>query len=234
MPLLRHSGFRAPRDHHHSSGTGAHPAALDRREHLSRQRTGREGHHQLVGHLPEDRRAAETCRAEGKPEGAHHQSRPRQAAARRDRQGPVQGGQAPHSRRADLIAERDGFGGAPRPASRIQGTRHRLDHDLPQAERDRPRRRFHHGAARRRLGLDARLRGRPGLRGRHHPRHGRPLHRGSLPAANPEDRRDGLSGEELDLRASAPFRSQGGQGRLLPCARRRGGRGRPVVGRAGI
>ena len=38
--LQRHHRFRSARHHHHPSGAGADPAAVDRREHLSRQSAG--------------------------------------------------------------------------------------------------------------------------------------------------------------------------------------------------
>ena len=60
---------------------------------------------------------------------------------------------------------------------------HRLDPDLAQAERGRPRRRPHHGAARRPHRRQHRLPGRAGRGGPDHPQHGRPRPRPSLSAA---------------------------------------------------
>ena len=73
------------------------------------------------------------------PEHADHQSRRRQAAAGRDRQGAVQEGQAADPRRADREPQRDRQRRAARPAARVQGAGHHLDPDLAQAQRDSPR-----------------------------------------------------------------------------------------------
>ena len=144
---------------------------------------------------------------------AGHQSRRRQAAARGDRQGALQEGEAPDPRRADRKPEREGQRRASEPAAPVQGAGHLLDPDLPQAQRDLEGRRFHHRPARRRHRRDPRLPGGGGERGPHHPRHGRPHHGRPLPQARAEDRRDDLPGRELVGLSPAPQPCAGGQER---------------------
>ena len=82
--------------------------------------------------------------------------RRRQAAARRDREGAQQEGQAAHPRRADRGAQRERLAAPARPDPRPQGQGHRVDHDLPQAQRDRADRRRDHDHPRRQDDRDAR------------------------------------------------------------------------------
>ena len=68
--------------------------------------------------------------------------RRRQAAAGRDRQGAVEGGQAADPRRADRGAQRRRLRAPARPAARPARRGHHLRHHLPQAQRDRGDRRL--------------------------------------------------------------------------------------------
>ena len=157
MPLPRHPRQRAARHHHHPPGAGAGAAAVDRREHLPRQRAGdatasstgtlvRSGAAQLlrkVG-LKEDPDTLITNIGVGK-------------------QQLVEIAKALSKEVKLLILDeptaslsREGQRRAARPAARIQGAGHLLDPDLAQAQRDRQGRRQHHHPARRRDHRDAR------------------------------------------------------------------------------
>ena len=72
-----------------------------------------------------------------------------QAAARRDREGALQGGPAADPRRADRRAQRRGLRAPARPAARPARRGHHLRDHLAQAERDRRDRRLDHDPARR-------------------------------------------------------------------------------------
>ena len=109
---------------HHPPGAGAGADAVDRREHLPRQRAGH-GSASSTG-TPTRRAPARCCKKVGlqrRPRHADHQYRRRQAAAGRDRQGAEQGSQAADPRRADGQPVREGQPGAARPAARIQARR---------------------------------------------------------------------------------------------------------------
>ena len=101
--------------------------------------------------------------------------RRRQAAARRDRQGTVQEGEAADPRRADRGAQRRGQQAPARPHRRAQGSGPDLHHHLAQAQRGDAGRGHHHDPARRPDHRDAGRRRRT-HRGTHHPRHGGPRH----------------------------------------------------------
>ena len=176
-PLRRvqqHPRQRARRHRHHPPGARAHPGDVDRREHLPRQRDGQERRHQLARHPRQGARAARPRRPR---RGARHQDprhRRRQAAARRDRQGALQGRQAAHPRRADRRAQRGRLPAPARPhrGPALQGRD--LHHDQAQAQRDRADRRLHHHHPRRQVDRDAARQGGRRRREPDHPRHGRP------------------------------------------------------------
>ena len=116
------------------------PAALDRREHLPRQRAGHPRPHRLEPHQPRGRPSC--CDRVGlreNPVTPVRRHRRRQAAARRDRQGAVQGGQAADPRRADRGAQRRRLRPPARPAARPARRGHHLRDHLAQAQRDRRR-----------------------------------------------------------------------------------------------
>ncbi len=81
------------------------------------------------GRASRPRRAEGTARDEGRASGH------RQAAARRNRQGALEGGAPPHSRRADVIPQRERQRCAARTPQGFPRGRHFLDPDLAQAER---------------------------------------------------------------------------------------------------
>ena len=144
-PLQGHPVERARRDRDHPPGARADPRAVDHREHLPRQRGAWPRRHRLGDRAG---RVRPSCMARvglsGSPDELDQEHRRRQAAARGDRQGAVQGRAAAHPRRADLGAQRGGLGAPARPAARPAGQGHDLHHDQPQAERDRGDRRLDH------------------------------------------------------------------------------------------
>ena len=119
---------------HQGSG---YPRAVDRGEHLPGQRDGRRRRDRLGRGQPPGDRAAGPGRTAGEPPDPGQAPRHRQAAAGRDRQGPEQGRQAPDPRRADRRPERRRLPASPRPAQGTSGQGHHVDHDQPQAQRDR-------------------------------------------------------------------------------------------------
>ncbi len=186
-------------------------------------------HHRLEQGPPPRRRTAAQGRPARGPRHADHQYRHRQAAAGRDRQGARQGRQALDPRRADGVAVGKGQPGPARPAARVQGAGHDLDHDQPQAQRDQTHRRPDHGHPRRPVDRDH-------GQGRHHRgphRHldGRPLAGKSLPGPHAEDRRDHLRGEELVGLSPDPPRAADHQERQPVCPQGRGRRHRRPDGR---
>ncbi len=201
--VLQHPAERGRRHRDHPSGARPDPGALHRREHLPRQRDATRGRDQLGRGEPPRHRADRPRRPAGEPADSRQEPRHRQAAARRDRQGAQQGGQAPHPRRADRGAERRRLPAPPRPAERPAGQGHHLDHDQPQAERDRARRRRDHHHPRRADDRDAEGLRRERRRGPHHPRHGRPRPRAPVPRPHPRHRRGDVRGPRLDCHAPA-------------------------------
>ena len=154
--VRRHPRQRAPRHRHHPPGAGAVPAAVDRREHLPRQRAGHPRPDRLEPHQPRGRPSCWTGSGlRENPVTPVHRHRRRQAAARGDRQGAVQGGAAAHPRRADRGAQRRGLRAPARPAARPARRGHHLRDHLAQAERDRGDRRLDHDPARRPHDRDA-------------------------------------------------------------------------------
>ena len=87
------------------------------------------------------------------------------------------------------------------PARRPARPRHHLDHDQPQAQRDRADRRRHHDHPRRPDHRDAPGERRRRRRGPDHPRHGRPRPRPPLPAARVRPRRGAPRDPRLDRHA---------------------------------
>ena len=133
------------------------PLPVDRREHLPRQRAqSRGGLIDWNQTNVEARRAARAGRPRGEPRHADHAHRRRQAAARRDRQGALEGGEAPDPRRADRRAQRRRLRAPARPDPGPAGAGHHLDHHQPQAERDQEDRRLDHDHPRRQDDRDAR------------------------------------------------------------------------------
>ena len=164
------------------------PVPLHRGEHLPRQRARHARDHQLA------RDAARTppscCERVGlerEPADPDRRHRRGQAAARGDRQGAVQEGEAAHPGRADRRAERRGQRQAARPHPGAQGAGHHLHHHLAQAQRDRAGRRLRHDPARRPDHRDARREGGGDHRGPDHPRHGRPRPGPPLPRAHADE-----------------------------------------------
>ena len=113
------------------------------------------------------------------PTTPDHGHRRRQAAARRDRQGALQAGQAAHPRRADRRPQRRGLRPPARPDPAPQGPGHHVDHHQPQAQRDQEDRRLRHRHPRRQDHRDDRQATRC-HRGPHHQGHGRPRPREPL------------------------------------------------------
>ena len=180
---------------------------------------------------PAGHRAARPGRPAREPAHPGQAPRRRQAAARGDRQGAVQGGQAAHPRRADGRAQRRRLPAPARPAQGPAGQGHHLDHDQPQAQRDRAGRRRDHDHPRRPHHRDARRRRGRRRRGPDHPRDGRPRPRAPLPRARAGDRRRPL--RDLRLDGDAPARPRAGrhQGREPPRPARRDRRYRRPDGR---
>ena len=101
------------------------PRALDHREHLPRQRAEPRRRHRLergASGAPASCWPASGSRDD--PDTLDQEHRRRQAAARRDRQGAQQVGQAAHPRRADRRAQRVGLAAPARPDRRPQGQGH--------------------------------------------------------------------------------------------------------------
>ena len=127
-----------------------------------------------------------------------------QAAARGDRQGAVEEGEAAHPRRADGRAERRGQRQTPRPDPGVEGPGHHLDHHLAQAQRDPQGRRLGDDPARRAVHRDPRREGRGDHRGPDHQRHGRPRPRPPLPGAHPARRGGGRGAGPGDPQLDRP------------------------------
>ena len=182
-----HPRLRAARHRHHPPGARAEPVPVDRGEHLPRQRAGASaGVIDWNKTNARGRQAARPRRASRAPRHQDHRHRRRQAAARRDRQGALQAGQAAHPRRAHRGAERRRQRAPARPDPQPQGAGHHLDHHQPQAQRDRGDRRHHDDHPRRQDHRDPRhARGRAGHRGADHPRDGRALARQPVPGPRP-------------------------------------------------
>ncbi len=199
---------RAPRHHHHPPGAGARAAPVHRREHLPRQRAGDVGVIDWYVAFEPHARPAEEGGAQGVAQRADHQYRRRQAAARRDRQGARQAGEAADPGRADREPERERQRRAARPAARIPEAGHHLDHHLAQAQRDRPGRRQHHHPARRHDRGDDRLppRGRSAKARIIKSMVGREMS-DRYPPRDAEDRRDAVRGEGLVGRSPAARRA---------------------------
>ena len=87
--VLQHPAERSGRHRDHPPGARADPRAVDRREHLPRQRDGLRRRHQLGRGQPPGDRAARPGRPAGEPADPGQAPRHRQAAAGRDRQGAV-------------------------------------------------------------------------------------------------------------------------------------------------
>ena len=192
-----HPAERGGRHRHHPPGAGADPRAVDRREHLPRQRDRARRRHQLGPRQPPGHRAARPGRPRREPADPGQAPRRRQAAARRDRQGALQGGQAADPRRAHRRPQRRRLPAPARPAQGPAGQGHHLDHDQPQAQRDRADRRRDHDHPRRQDDRDARRRRGRRRRGPDHPRDGRPGPREPLPRARARDRRRALRAPRL-------------------------------------
>ena len=158
-------------------------------------------------------RGAEEGRPQREAQHAGHQSRRRQAATGRDRQGAVEGRQAADPRRADRLAQRGRQRRAAQAADRVPRPGHHLDPDLAQAQRAGQGRRFDHRAARRHHGRDDRLPQGEDQRRPDHQEHGRPRNVRPLSAPPAEDRREAVRDQELEGRAPAPRRPRSRQGR---------------------
>ena len=186
------------------------PVAVDRREHLPRQRAG----HPRADRLEPDatREAAQLLERVGlreNPVTRVTRHRRRQAAAGRDRQGAVQGGPAADPRRADRGAQRRGLRStcwtccagcgtraSPASSSRTSSTRSRRS---PTASRSCATARTIETLDMSATTVD---------RGPHHPRHGRPRPRPPVPAAHADDRRGGAARSRTGP-CTAPPRSGG-------------------------
>ncbi len=148
--VQRHPRQRSQGHRHHSPGARAEPLPLDRREHLPQQRgQGPARAHRLEQDQLGGRKAAGPGRAAREPDDQDPQHRCRQAAARRDREGAVEEGQAAHSRRADRGAQRRRLRSPARPHPAPQGTGHHVDHHQSQAQRDQEDRGLGHRHSRR-------------------------------------------------------------------------------------
>ena len=175
--------------------------------------------------------AARPGRPDGKPAHADLRHRRRQAAARRDRQGTVQEGEAADPRRADRGAQRRGQQAPARPDRRAPGSGPDLHHHLAQAQRGDADRGHHHDPARRPDHRDTGGR-RRSHRGTHHPRHGGPRHGRPLSrAGRPPHRRRRVRHRGLDRLPSARPAAQGGRRRVHQRPARRGRRPRRPDGR---
>ena len=185
---LRERDGGVPRPHrqrgqghrHHPPGARPQPVPVDRREHLPQQRAeGPRRPHRLEQDELRGVEAPRPGRPPREPDDEDHGHRRRQAAARRDRQGALEGGEAAHPRRADRRPQRRGLRSPARPDPAPQGAGHHVDHHQPQAQRDQEGRRLGHGHPRRQDDRDDReggCHGRP-----HHQGHGRPRPRAPLP-----------------------------------------------------
>ena len=156
------------------------PVPLHRGEHLPRQRAGQRAASSTGTRPTSKPPSCCTGSACTRTRSPSHRHRRRQAAARRDRQGALQGGQAPHPGRADRRAQRRRLGAPARPDPPAEGPGHHLHHHQPQAQRDQSDRRPRH----------------------HHPR--RQDHRDPRHAAEGDHARTGSSrawsGRDLDSR----------------------------------
>ena len=145
------------------------------------------------------RRAAAARRPEGQPGHQDRRHRCRQAAARRDREGALEGGEAPHPRRAHRRAERRRLRAPARAHPLAAGRGHDGDHHQPQAQRDQGDRGQGHDHPRRQDHRDARHAGRRRVRGPDHPRDGRPRPVEPVPRARePRHRRGTAADRGLD------------------------------------
>ena len=154
----RHPGQRAARHRDHPPGARAGARTCRSRRTSSSATSER---HARPDRLEPDQRTRPATllrpgRAAGEPGHPVARHRRRQAAAGRDRQGAVQGGEAADPRRADRRAQRRGLRAPARPAARAARRGHHLRHHLAQAERDRRDRRLDHHPARRPDDRDAR------------------------------------------------------------------------------
>ncbi len=91
VPFQRHPRQRTSGHRHHPPGACAGADAVDRREHLSRQRARQVRRHRLERQRDAHQRPAQEGRPQRGPQDADHQYRRRQAATGRDRQGAQQG-----------------------------------------------------------------------------------------------------------------------------------------------
>ena len=169
-----HPGQRARRNRDHPPGTRAHPGTVHHGEHLPRQRA-HQARSDRLGRGPDPlHRTAGPGRPARRPGHPDQGNRRRQAAARRNRQGPEQVGEAPDPGRAHGRAQRIRLPAPAGPDARPEGPRHHLHHHFPQAQRDRADRGLHHDHPRRQVDRNPRRQGRRRRRGPHHQGHGGP------------------------------------------------------------
>ena len=208
----RHPRQRARRDRHHPPGAGADPRAVDRREHLPRQRERRPAG-SSTGTAPTARPTSCSTRVgltENPLTPIKHLGIGKQQLVEIAKALSTQR-QAADPRRADRRPQRRRLRAPAQPAARAARPRASpaimISHKLNEIAADR---RQHHDPARRPDDRDPDGRRRRGRRGPDHPGDGRPRPRAPLPALHAADRRGALRGQGLErhaARSTTPARS---------------------------